>query len=158
MGGQPLVLQGKDLPLYHAAAVIASNYVVVLADLARALLVDAGVPAERAVPALVPLIKSVVVNLADQGLPGALTGPAVRGDVATIEKHLGALEARAPEVLDVYKRLGREALRLAREKNAELSDVAVERLGALFGGLPDVNHKNGVDNVAAEPVGAKKRR
>ena len=65
-----------------------------------ALLVKAGVPAEQALPALIPLLSSVVQNLAQVGLPGALTGPVERGDVSSVEHHLRALESRAPELLE----------------------------------------------------------
>ena len=111
-----MISGGRDLPLYHAGAVIASNYVVALADAARALLVEAGVPGDQALPALIPLMSSVVQNLSQLGLPGALTGPVERGDVSSVEQHLRILAARAPEMLDLYRRLGRDVLRLAREK------------------------------------------
>jgi predicted short-subunit dehydrogenase-like oxidoreductase (DUF2520 family) len=58
MGGRPLSLTASSMSLYHAAAVMASNYVVALADIARSLLVAAGVPEPDAVPALVPLMTS----------------------------------------------------------------------------------------------------
>ncbi|MCK5380943.1 MAG: DUF2520 domain-containing protein, partial [Candidatus Latescibacteria bacterium] len=54
--------------------------------------------------------------LARDGLPSALTGPISRGDAATIARHLKAMEELAPEVLDLYRRLGEQTVRLAREK------------------------------------------
>ena len=56
-------------------------------------------------------------NLAQVGLPGALTGPVERGDVSSVEQHLRTLEARAPELLELYRLVGRDVLRLAREKS-----------------------------------------
>ena len=85
--------------------------------LARALLVAAGVSPDQALPALIPLMSSVVQNLSQLGLPGALTGPVERGDVSSVEQHLRILDERAPEMLDLYRRLGRDVLRLAREKS-----------------------------------------
>ncbi len=131
LGAQVLLLTAETLPLYHAGAVMASNYVVALADLARALLVKAGVPEPQALPALIPLMSSVVQNLSQIGLPGALTGPVERGDVSSVEQHLRALEARAPEMLELYRSLGRDVLRLAREKSP-MDAAAVARLEALF--------------------------
>jgi predicted short-subunit dehydrogenase-like oxidoreductase (DUF2520 family) len=111
---------------------MASNYVVALADVARGLLVGAGIPEEEALPALLPLMSSAVRNLVEIGLPSALTGPVVRGDVSSVERHLDALAARSPEHLDIYRRLGREVLRIARKRVPELDDGAVERMAALF--------------------------
>jgi predicted short-subunit dehydrogenase-like oxidoreductase (DUF2520 family) len=132
MGGRAVFLEAESLPLYHAGAVLASNYVVALADMAQRLLVTAGVPQEQALPALIPLLSSVVQNLAQVGLPGALTGPVERGDVSSVEQHLRTLEARAPELLELYRLMGRDVLRLAREKSNLEPDV-VKRIEALFG-------------------------
>jgi predicted short-subunit dehydrogenase-like oxidoreductase (DUF2520 family) len=136
MGGRPLNLTAENMSLYHAAAVMASNYVVALADLARGLLVSAGVADEDSVSALVPLMTSAVRNVAEVGLPAAMTGPAVRGDVGSIERHIAALEARSPDTLDLYRRLGREALRIARKRVPDLDDRAVEKMAALFDEKP----------------------
>jgi predicted short-subunit dehydrogenase-like oxidoreductase (DUF2520 family) len=132
LGSRAVFLDAANLPLYHAGAVLASNYVVALADMAARLLVTAGVPQEQALPTLIPLLSSVVHNLAQVGLPGALTGPVERGDVSSVEQHLRILEAKAPELLELYRLVGRDILRLAREKG-KLEADAVKRLEALFG-------------------------
>ena len=132
LGGRALEVASSDLPLYHAAAVLASNYVVALGDLARGLFITAGVAPEDALPALVPLMNSVVQNLAHVGLPGALTGPVERGDVATVERHLEALDRRAPSLAPLYRSMGREVLRIALGKSPLDADV-MARLRALFG-------------------------
>jgi predicted short-subunit dehydrogenase-like oxidoreductase (DUF2520 family) len=132
LGSRAVFLEAANLPLYHAGAVLASNYVVALADMAQRLFILAGVPPEQALPALIPLLSSVVQNLAHVGLPGALTGPVERGDVSSVEQHLRTLEARAPEVLELYRLVGRDVLRLAQEK-ASLEAATVKRLEGLFG-------------------------
>jgi predicted short-subunit dehydrogenase-like oxidoreductase (DUF2520 family) len=132
LGARAVFLEASNLPLYHAGAVLASNYVVALADMAQRLLVTAGVPQEQALPALIPLLSSVVQNLAQVGLPAALTGPVERGDVSSVEQHLRTLEARAPELLELYRLVGRDVLRLAREKS-NLDAETVKRLESLFG-------------------------
>jgi predicted short-subunit dehydrogenase-like oxidoreductase (DUF2520 family) len=131
LGARSVVIDAKDMPLYHVGAVIAANYVVALADMARELFVKAGVPKEEALPALIPLLASVVQNLSQLGLPGALTGPVQRGDVSSVEQHLRILEQRAPEMLDLYRLVGRDVLRLATEKSA-LEPSTVARLETLF--------------------------
>jgi predicted short-subunit dehydrogenase-like oxidoreductase (DUF2520 family) len=132
LGARAVFLEAANLPLYHAGAVLASNYVVALADMAQRLLVTAGVPQDQALPALIPLLSSVVQNLAQVGLPAALTGPVERGDVSSVEQHLRTLEARAPELLELYRLVGRDVLRLAREKS-NLDAETVKRLENLFG-------------------------
>jgi predicted short-subunit dehydrogenase-like oxidoreductase (DUF2520 family) len=107
--------------------------VVALADVARSLLVAAGIPEDEALPALLPLMSSAVRNLVELGLPAALTGPVARGDVESVEKHLEALTARSPENLDLYQRLGRQVLRIARMRVPDLDPKAVSRLAGLFG-------------------------
>ena len=88
-------------------------------------------PPDQALPALIPLLTSVVQNLAQLGLPGALTGPVERGDVSSVERHLKTLEARAPELLALYRLVGRDVLRLAREKT-KLDPAGAARIEALF--------------------------
>lgn len=133
LGARFVVLDAKNLALYHAGAVMVSNYVVALADLGRTLLIEAGVPAPEALPALIPLMTSVVQNLAHVGLPGAMTGPVERGDVSSVERHLEILKKRAPQLVDLYKLVGRDVLRISLQKSPLDAD-AVARLEALFGG------------------------
>jgi predicted short-subunit dehydrogenase-like oxidoreductase (DUF2520 family) len=131
LGARAVILEAENLALYHAGAVMASNYVVALADTAQSLMIKAGVPPNQALPVLIPLLTSVVQNLAQLGLPGALTGPVARGDVASVERHLATLEARAPELVALYRLVGRDVLRLAREKS-QLDPAGAARLEALF--------------------------
>jgi predicted short-subunit dehydrogenase-like oxidoreductase (DUF2520 family) len=133
LGARAVVLEAENLALYHAGAVMASNYVVALADTAQTLLVEAGVPKDQALPVLIPLLMSVVQNLAELGLPGALTGPVERGDVTSVERHLVALSARAPAAIELYRLLGRDVLRLAREKG-KLEPAQAAALDAIFAG------------------------
>jgi predicted short-subunit dehydrogenase-like oxidoreductase (DUF2520 family) len=139
VGARAVILEAENLALYHAGAVIASNYVVAMADTARSLLIKAGVPGDQALPVLIPLLASVVQNLAQVGLPGALTGPVERGDVTVVERHLGTLAARAPELVELYRLVGREVLRLARDK-AKLDPASAARLETLFSGAPPAVH------------------
>lgn len=112
VGGHPFDLDPAARPLYHAAAVLASNYTVVLAALASDLLEQAGMERDGALQALAPLLRSALDNLEREGLPRALTGPLVRGDVGTVMAHLQALERRAPQTAQVYRVLAQAALPL----------------------------------------------
>lgn len=110
MGGAALSLDGGQMAKYHAAAAMASNYVVALIDAAAEVLTGAGLSPEQAVGALVPLAQGALANIAAQGIPGALTGPIRRGDQATVARHLGVLEA---EARDIYRVLALRALAIA---------------------------------------------
>ena len=95
LGLRPFPLADADKPLYHAAAVIAGNYLVTLYRTAAQLFEEVGAPPE----ALVPLMERTIQN----GF--VLTGPIARGDWGTVEAHLRTLEARAPEVAPLYRAL-----------------------------------------------------
>jgi predicted short-subunit dehydrogenase-like oxidoreductase (DUF2520 family) len=111
--GKPLMIAPAMRPLYHAAAVMASNYIVALIDSAVILMGEAGVEPQQALRALAPLIRASVENSLEAGTAAALTGPIERGDAGTVLAHLQAL-ARAPEtVRELYRRAGLHAAELA---------------------------------------------
>ena len=114
--GRVFVIPKDRKALYHAALCVASNYLVTVADLAARMLERAGIEKGAALEAMLPLIRGTVKNLEREGSPSALTGPISRGDASTIARHLKAMTELAPEVLDLYRTLGKETVRLAREK------------------------------------------
>lgn len=126
LGGTPLLLRAEDKTLYHAAAVISSNYLVTLAALASDLLVrqDVSPDPTTAVRHLVSLLRGTLDNLEAVGLPDALTGPLARGDAGTVSRHLKALEQMAPDTADLYRHLARLTLPLVEEKgNLDATDL-----------------------------------
>ena len=124
LGMHPVRLAPGAKAAYHAGAVIASNYLVVLASVAEGLAREAGVPPAEARALYLPLMQGTVANLA-LGPAAALTGPVRRGDAATVRRHLAAL---APGDRAVYRALGLVALGLAREAGlGEAPAAAVER-------------------------------
>lgn len=92
---RPFEVADADRTLYHAAAVIGGNFLVTLHDVATRLLREVGAPPE----AIVPLMTRTIENGFD------LTGPIARGDWATVEAHLAALEERAPDLAPLYRAL-----------------------------------------------------
>jgi len=112
LGGQCLKLDGRDRVRYHAAAVLASNALIALANVAVEVL-----GTESALAALLPLISGSVQTLQQQGLPNALTGPIERCDVKTVQAHLRALQD-IPSGLSVYITLGRVTAQLAFRKGS----------------------------------------
>lgn len=121
LGGRPLVIPPQLRPVYHAAAVVASNYLVAITGLAMRLLEEAGVPHEDTLPALLPLLRGTLDNVEQLGVPAALTGPIARGDTDTVRLHLARL---SPGDRVLYCRLGLELLRLAREAGLDDSRAA----------------------------------
>lgn len=113
LGGRPLTIPDDAKPLYHAAAVFASNFITTSFAQAVAILVDLGIPAADAAAALLPLARGAVAGLADPGLPHALTGPISRGDAGTLAIHQEQLAARHPHRLPLYRALAQAALPLA---------------------------------------------
>ena len=111
--GNVLLLSAKDKAIYHAACALASNALVALEWTAAEVLGKAGVPEEDARGMLVPLVQGTLQNVKSFGLEKALTGPVVRGDVATVRKHLEALEGD-PAAREVYAVLGKQILRPGR--------------------------------------------
>lgn len=120
VGSHSFRLEGVDRRLYHAAAVFMSNDVVALASAATRLWHLAGLPQTLGREALSPLLLSAARNVAALPLREALTGPVARGDVATIEGHLRALEA-APDLRELYRRLAAELLNLDLGHSEEVS-------------------------------------
>jgi predicted short-subunit dehydrogenase-like oxidoreductase (DUF2520 family) len=121
LGGTPLTIATAQRPLYHAAAVMASNYLVALIGAAVRMLGEAGVESDDALRALIPLLRGTLDNIAQLGVPAAVTGPIARGDVDTIRLHLARL---SPEDRVLYSGLGMELLRLARRAGLDESRAA----------------------------------
>jgi predicted short-subunit dehydrogenase-like oxidoreductase (DUF2520 family) len=94
----PVAVADADRAAYHAAASIASNFLVTLEGAAERLAATAGV--QRG--ALVPLVRASVENWARLGARDALTGPIARGDEATVERHRATIAERAADLLPLY--------------------------------------------------------
>lgn len=99
-----------DRAAYHAAASMASNFLLTLEAAAERVAATAGV--DRAL--LAPLVRATVESWARRGPQGALTGPIARGDHATVARHRAALGDRAPDLLPLYDELARATRALAR--------------------------------------------
>ena len=110
LGMRPLEVADEDRTAYHAAASIASNFLVTLEGAAERLADTAGV--DRA--ALAPLVRASVENWAAQGAGPALTGPIARGDEDTVARQREAVKERTPELLPLFDALADATRRLAR--------------------------------------------
>ncbi len=102
--------------LYHAGAAAVSNFFVALVDYGLKFYQALGAEKKDALKAVLPLIKGTLKNIEDVGVPDALTGPIMRGDVKTVQEHLEAMKQRAPELLPLYRELAKRTISVAKER------------------------------------------
>lgn len=99
--------------LYHAAAVLASNDVVVTVDAAIQIFRQIGISHSDARRALAPIARAALENTLANGAEAALTGPVERNDFETVARHLEALESVPRAIQDLYRAAGTHALEIA---------------------------------------------
>src|SRR3989442_7454375 len=87
LGLRPFHIPSKAKPIYHASAVFASNYFVVVEAVAQRLLRHAGLSDAEAWQGLRPLVEGAFQDLSRHEAMAALTGPVERGGVAPIRRH-----------------------------------------------------------------------
>jgi predicted short-subunit dehydrogenase-like oxidoreductase (DUF2520 family) len=126
LGAICIEIKTEAKPLYHAAAVVASNYLVSLMDLSFRLIAAAGITGSDAVRVLYPLVKGTLGNIEKIGIPNALTGPISRGDVETVADHLNRMLTEVPELVSIYKSIGRHTVGLAVDKGTLSEEKALE--------------------------------
>ena len=131
LDGDFIMLEAQDKVLYHAAAVIACNYLVTLVKLATDLWQTFDVETNQAAKALLPLLRGTINNIENVGIPECLTGPIARGDTGTIEKHIKAMEKTVPDVLSTYLELGRQTIPVALAKG-KIDNRQVEELAKIL--------------------------
>ncbi len=126
LGGKYIRLEADEKVVYHAAAVMACNYLVTLIKQATDLWKTFDIPTLQATRALLPLIKGTIHNIETVGIPDCLTGPIARGDIGTVRKHIEALEKTSPSVLETYLEMGRQTIPLALAKGRITKQQAEE--------------------------------
>ena len=115
IGGDCFELAAEAKPLYHGAAVLASNFLPVLQAVAEELWRGSGLPAAQAAALAHGFVQRSASNLARMGPAAALTGPAARGDDRVLQAQGAAMTARDPALGQAYAALSQLAGRLARQ-------------------------------------------
>ena len=115
-GNKVQVISPDQKTLYHAAASVASNFMVTLADVSEELLKVCGFSDENLHEALTPLIEGNIASVIKKGPIKALTGPVERADAETVKAHINALPK---EEIALYKALAKRTRKLAGKKHPE---------------------------------------
>ncbi|MGR3909858.1 DUF2520 domain-containing protein [Burkholderia sp. SR8] len=114
VGARCFEIRSEQKALYHGAAVVASNFLPVLASLSSELWRSAGLPEALMQDMLRTLMRNATDNLLALGPREALTGPAARGDTEVVNAHVRAIGAWDPAARDAYHALSILAARLAQ--------------------------------------------
>lgn len=132
LAARPFTIPTSAKTLYHASAVMASNYLVTLEYFALELLGQAGLDEAEGFAVLEPLIQGTLQNIKARGCVNALTGPVARGDDKIIARHLADMDEKLPGVSNLYREMGKYTLKLASLHQGGLSPDAREKLASLF--------------------------
>lgn len=130
LGSRYIILESKDKPLYHVACSMASNFLVTLLDTASFLLGKTGLDENVSSQLLFPLVQGTLQNVKTFNIRSVLTGPIVRGDEKSIQRHLKVLQ-RFPLQKKLYLELGSCMLRIVEEEK-KLSSKKIKALRALL--------------------------
>ena len=132
LGGNSIFVKDDTKPVYHAAACIASNYLVTLLDYAVYINEKIGIEPQASRRGLLNLIEGTVKNIKKLGTKKALTGPIARGDIGTVEDHLKMLDGILDKKdTEIYRKMGEKTADLARA-NKWIDNNTYKKLIGLF--------------------------
>lgn len=110
LGGESFSVRRQDKALYHAWGTFASPLLIALLASAEQVAMAAGARSHAAArKRMVPILQQTLRNYGTLGPAAAFSGPLVRGDVATVRRHLHAL-AKLPHARQVYVALATAAM------------------------------------------------
>ncbi|WP_185958209.1 Rossmann-like and DUF2520 domain-containing protein [Fodinibius sediminis] len=137
LGGDALEINEEQKAHMHAAAVMASNYLVTLLDASTEAGSLGGLDKEKVQKVLLPLIQTTLRNIQSASFDESISGPVVRGDIETVKSHLKLL-GRKPELRELYAVLGMETVNRA-EGAGLLEDISTKQLRQLLSAI--LNHE-----------------
>ncbi|MCJ7728092.1 MAG: DUF2520 domain-containing protein [Actinobacteria bacterium] len=128
LGGEIIEVENNKKPLYHAAACVASNYLVTLINYAVLIHKKMGIKPEDSLKGLMGLVEDTVSNIKKMGTEKSLTGPIARGDIGTIKEHVKSFnEFFSKEDSALYRMMGIETSKIAHQ-NKWIKESTVEEL------------------------------
>jgi predicted short-subunit dehydrogenase-like oxidoreductase (DUF2520 family) len=127
LGGNVVEVADTDRAAYHAAAVIAANHLVALMGQVERVAATAGLPLD----AFAGLMRAATEDALALGPRSALTGPAVRGDWETVERHRAAIAAMPAHRTELagYDAMVAMARRLSLDTADDLDPAGADALG-----------------------------
>ena len=131
LGGSAFQIDSSQRAAYHASAVMACGLLSGLTGLSAEMWESLGIERTEALRRLIPLLRATVDALDEKGLPHAITGPFVRGDIETITMHLEATANKSIGIRNAYAALALASLHIAKEQGG-LSDSGFEGIKSLL--------------------------
>ena len=131
IGARCFRIEASGKSLYHAASVMACNYLVTLEELSLQTFEAAGIGRETALQILAPILRGTVENILALDTTRALTGPIARGDVSIIEQQVRNLEQWNPDIAAIYRKLGMATADLS-EKQGNAPAVSLTAIRELL--------------------------
>ncbi len=128
LGGQAFPIRKQNKVLYHAFGSFTSPLVIALMASLEQVALAAGVKKRDIKRVMLPLLSQTLRNYLQQDAALAFSGPLVRGDVATVRKHLDELK-KVPEAREVYVALAKAALKSLPVKNRKALGAELRRAG-----------------------------
>ena len=129
LGSKFIEIKKQDKALYHAACVVASNYLIThLYNLDK---LFRKVCDEEVMKVFTPIISRTMENALVYGIPESLTGPVMRDDKVTIKSHIKNIKKNISGVLDYYKFMGERTIEVA-QKGDKLNTRQAKELRELF--------------------------
>lgn len=125
LGNPYRIIERKAKAAYHCAASILSNDVLALLEMGYGLLQECGFTEKEARESTASLIRGNVENVLKNGTLSSMTGPIVRGDVSTVEKHLQVLKG---EDRKIYLLLGKRLLKMAAINDPQKNYGKMEKI------------------------------
>ena len=116
LGGRAFAISARNKAAYHAWGAFTSPLLTALLALGEKVAAVAGMGRKEARQRMAPIVRQTVENYILRGAAAGFSGPIIRGDVATVRKHLEALR-QIPGCDEVYRVLARSALRTLPAKN-----------------------------------------
>jgi predicted short-subunit dehydrogenase-like oxidoreductase (DUF2520 family) len=111
LGGHPMIIAPGRRTSYHLAASLVANDSLALMHLAIGEMARAGIPEADARQSLAHLLAATARRVASAPVDTVLTGPVVRGDTDTLERHL---EVARPPTARLHRLLSQVLLEVAR--------------------------------------------
>lgn len=131
LGGFPVEISPEHRAIYHLTGFLACGAVITIMSQAAELWNTIGYTKDKGLEVLIPILKSTVESLEARGIPEALTGPISRGDLGTVQKHLGALEDQAISMISIYCEIALRAVALSRAKGG-IDDSRAQEIATLL--------------------------